>query len=70
MIMTDINNFIKETLEVIKKRAYLNQTQGGFFSGLCSMLKILEDIATEYLEKDDDILKEINDLKKTLCTNE
>lgn len=68
--MEEIRKFIEESLEVIKKRAYQNQIKGGFFTGLCSMLKALEDIATEYLEKDDKILKEINDLKKTLCNHE
>jgi hypothetical protein len=68
--MEDIKIFIDESLEVIKKRAYQNQIQGGFFTGLCSMLKTLEDIATEYLEKEHNILKEINDLKKTFCNHE
>jgi len=68
--MVDIKQFIEESLEVIKKRAYQNQIQGGFFTGLCSMLKALESMAIEYLDKDDKILKEINDLKKTLCDHE
>ncbi|WP_298766120.1 hypothetical protein [uncultured Polaribacter sp.] len=65
--MNEIRKFIEESLEVIKKRAFENQIQGGFFSGLCEMLIALEQIAQEYLKQDDSLLKEITDLKKILC---
>lgn len=68
--MNEIRKFIEESLEVIKKRAFDNQIQGGFFSGLCEMLKALEQIAQEYLKQDDSLLKEITGLKKTLCKHE
>lgn len=68
--MEDIRKFIEEALEVIKKRAYENQIEGGFFSGLCEMLKGLESIAIEYLKEDDTLLKEIRDFKKNICAHE
>lgn len=68
--MDEVRKFIAESLESIRKRAYENQIQGGFFSGLCEMLKALEQIAQEYLKEEDSLLKEITDLKKILCNNE
>ena len=68
--MEEIRKFIEESLEVIKKRAHDNYKIGGFFTGLCGILKELENIAIEHLKKDDIILKEINDLKKILCNNQ
>lgn len=68
--MKDVRKFVDEAFEVIKKRAYENQIQGGFFSGLCQMIKGLESIAIEYLKEDDALLKELSDFKKNICKNE
>lgn len=68
--MKDVRKFIDEAFEVIKKRAYENQIQGGFFSGLCQMIQGLESIAIEYLNEDDALLKELRDFKKNICKNE
>jgi len=68
--MEEVRVFIAESLGSIRKRAYENQIQGGFFSGLCEMTKTLEKITQEYLQEDDSLLKEITNLKKALCKHE
>lgn len=68
--MDDIKRFIEESIEVIKRRSYQNEIHGVFFTSLCDMLKAIENIALEYLDENDSIHKEINDLKKILCSNE
>ncbi|MFV0572486.1 MAG: hypothetical protein ACK5M1_08660 [Xanthomarina gelatinilytica] len=65
--MEVVRKFIEESIEAIKARSIHNQIQGGFFSGLCEITKNLEQIAQEYLQKDDSLLKEITDLRKILC---
>ncbi|MFZ4456150.1 MAG: hypothetical protein ACOYOT_08015 [Bacteroidales bacterium] len=68
--MEEVRRSIAESLELIKKCAYLNQFSPNFFPGLCLMLQQLEIIAKENLSEDDSLLKEIVDLKEIVCKNQ
>ena len=68
--MEDKRKFIEEAFELIKKRAHENQTIDNFFTGLCELLKVVEDMAIETLNSEDVLLKDIKDLKIILCNHE
>ena len=67
--MKEIREFIKEALGSITKRASDNQINGNFFGSLCDMLKLLKIIAEENLTENDELFKEIENLKKIICKN-
>ena len=62
-----MRELIINTIDLIRRKALYNQENGNFFISLCSELKILEELAKEQLSSEDDIFKEIANLKVIVC---
>jgi hypothetical protein len=62
-----MRKLIIETLDLIRRKALYNKENGNFFLSLCTELKLLEELAKQHLQFEDEIFKEITDLKKLVC---
>ena len=62
-----MRKLIIETLDLIRRKALYNKENGNFFLSLCTELKLLEELAKQHILLDDEIFKEITDLKKLVC---
>ncbi len=66
-----MRELIKESIELIKKKALFNQTSNDIpFSSLCEESRMLLTLANEKLNSDDELITEIERVINILCNGQ